>query len=159
MSGEASAEERIGQPLSREDKIVPSARVFRIPEGNMDGRASAKRLSGSAWSKTLDVFDQVVRAVNLILEAFRPEGDRRPHNPALDPPINMDPNAEFFQVGEQLAEAALLTVLNPRSVAAKFTRLGERLGENFDPVTVDRITKNLKRLRRAKSIDKAASEG
>jgi len=111
------------------------------------------------WADNSYVFDQVVRAVNLILEAFRPEGDRRPQNPALDPPINMDPNAEFFQVGEQLAEAALLAVLNPRSVAAKFTRLGERLGENFDPVTVDRITKNLKRLRRAKSIDKAASEG
>ena len=52
-AGEASAGERIGQPLSRENKIVPSAHVFRITEGNMDGRASAKRLSGSAWSKTL----------------------------------------------------------------------------------------------------------
>ena len=39
--GEASAGERIGQPLSRENKIVPSADVFRITEGNMDGRASA----------------------------------------------------------------------------------------------------------------------
>jgi len=111
------------------------------------------------WADNSYVFDQLVRAVNLILEAFRPEGDRRPHNPALDPPINMDPNAEFFQVGEQLAEAALLAVLNPRSATAKFTRLGERLGENFDPVTIDRIAKNLKRLRRAKSIDKATSKG
>ena len=39
--GEASAGERTGQPLSRESKIVPSADVFRITEGNMDGRASA----------------------------------------------------------------------------------------------------------------------
>ena len=39
--GEASAGERIGQPLSRVNKIVPSADVFRITEGNMDGRANA----------------------------------------------------------------------------------------------------------------------
>ena len=39
--GEASAGERIGQPLSRESKIVPSADVFRITEGNMGRRASA----------------------------------------------------------------------------------------------------------------------
>ena len=35
--GEASVGERIGQPLSRVNKIVPSADVFRITEGNMDG--------------------------------------------------------------------------------------------------------------------------
>jgi hypothetical protein len=39
--GEASVGERIGQPLSRVNKIVPSADVFRITEGNMDGRANA----------------------------------------------------------------------------------------------------------------------
>jgi hypothetical protein len=39
--GEASAGERIGQPLSRESKIVPGADVVRITEGNMDGRVSA----------------------------------------------------------------------------------------------------------------------
>jgi hypothetical protein len=39
--GEASAGERTGQPLSRESKIVPSADVVRITEGNMDGCASA----------------------------------------------------------------------------------------------------------------------
>ena len=38
---EASVGERIGQPLSRVNKIVPSADVFRITEGNMDGRANA----------------------------------------------------------------------------------------------------------------------
>ncbi len=35
--GEASAGERIGQPLSRENKIVSGADVLRITEGNMDG--------------------------------------------------------------------------------------------------------------------------
>jgi len=32
--GEASTGERIGQPLSRVNKIVPGADVFRITEGN-----------------------------------------------------------------------------------------------------------------------------
>ena len=36
-AGEASAGERIGQPLSRENKIVPGADVLRITEGNRDG--------------------------------------------------------------------------------------------------------------------------
>jgi hypothetical protein len=35
--GEASAGERIGQPLSRENKIVPGADVLINAEGNMDG--------------------------------------------------------------------------------------------------------------------------
>ena len=35
--GEASAGERIGQPLSRVSKIVPSADVVEITEGNTDG--------------------------------------------------------------------------------------------------------------------------
>ena len=39
--GEASAGERIGQPWSRESKIVPSADVVVITEGNTDGGASA----------------------------------------------------------------------------------------------------------------------
>ena len=34
--GEASTGERIGQPLSRVNKIVPGADVFRITEGNTD---------------------------------------------------------------------------------------------------------------------------
>ena len=37
--GEASAGERIGQPLSRENKIVPRADVFRSTEGNTDAPA------------------------------------------------------------------------------------------------------------------------
>ena len=36
-AGEASAGERIGQPLSCENKIVPGADVLRNTEGNMDG--------------------------------------------------------------------------------------------------------------------------
>ena len=40
-SGEASAGERAGWPLSRERAIVPGADVVRITEGNMDGRVIA----------------------------------------------------------------------------------------------------------------------
>jgi hypothetical protein len=39
--GEASVEERIGQPLSRESLINPSADVFESTEGNTDGCVSA----------------------------------------------------------------------------------------------------------------------
>ncbi len=39
--GEASAGERIGQPLSRESLKVPGADVFGLTEGNMDGRVIA----------------------------------------------------------------------------------------------------------------------
>ena len=39
--GEASAGEHIGQPLSRESKIVPGADVVVFTEGNMDGRVIA----------------------------------------------------------------------------------------------------------------------
>jgi hypothetical protein len=35
--GEASAGEHIGQPLSRENKIVPGADALRNAEGDMDG--------------------------------------------------------------------------------------------------------------------------
>jgi hypothetical protein len=38
---EASAGERIGQPLSRESLKVPGADVFSLTEGNMDGRVIA----------------------------------------------------------------------------------------------------------------------
>ena len=51
--GEASAGERIGQPLSCENKIVPGADVLRNAEGNMDGGiiASARpaRRSRRPW--------------------------------------------------------------------------------------------------------------
>ena len=40
-AGEASVGERIGQPWSRESKIVSGAHVVIITEGNMDG-ASAR---------------------------------------------------------------------------------------------------------------------
>jgi len=39
--GEASVGEHIGQPLSRESKIVPGADVVEITEGNMGGRVIA----------------------------------------------------------------------------------------------------------------------
>jgi hypothetical protein len=38
---EASVGEHIGQPWSRESKIVSGADVVRITEGNMDGRVIA----------------------------------------------------------------------------------------------------------------------
>ena len=37
--GEALTGERIGQPLSRESKIVPGADVFIITEGNIDRKS------------------------------------------------------------------------------------------------------------------------
>jgi hypothetical protein len=39
--GEASAGERIGQPLSRERSLVPSAHVVQNTEGDTDGREIA----------------------------------------------------------------------------------------------------------------------
>ena len=39
--GEASAGERIGQPLSRESLKISGADVVAFTEGNMDGRVSA----------------------------------------------------------------------------------------------------------------------
>ena len=39
--GEALTGERIGQPSSRENLIVPGADVFEITEGDMDGRVIA----------------------------------------------------------------------------------------------------------------------
>ena len=39
--GEASAGERIGQPLSSDRNVIPSADVVSITEGNTDGRESA----------------------------------------------------------------------------------------------------------------------
>jgi hypothetical protein len=49
VSGEASAGERIRQPLSREKKIVPSACVFRITKGacgNSTARVRSRRETG-----------------------------------------------------------------------------------------------------------------
>src|SRR5690242_13703017 len=40
-AGEASVGESVGQPLSRESKIVPGAHVVIITEGNMDGHVIA----------------------------------------------------------------------------------------------------------------------
>ena len=40
-AGEASAGERIGQPLSRETVLIPGADAVCLSEGDMDGRANA----------------------------------------------------------------------------------------------------------------------
>jgi len=45
-SGEASAGDGIGQPLSR-DRNIPGANAVEIAEGNMDGRTNAS--ARSAW--------------------------------------------------------------------------------------------------------------
>jgi hypothetical protein len=39
--GEASAGERVGQPLSRERKLIPRADAVRKAEGNTDGHVTA----------------------------------------------------------------------------------------------------------------------
>ena len=51
--GEALTGECIGQPLSRERRIVPGADAVRTAEGKMDGRASRERPADPAWSQTL----------------------------------------------------------------------------------------------------------
>ena len=50
--GEASAGERIGQPLSRESTLIPGADVVPL-SGRQHGRARYReRPDGPAWSKT-----------------------------------------------------------------------------------------------------------
>ena len=44
-AGEASAGERIGQPLSRDRLLISGADTFRTVEGNMFGRALASALT------------------------------------------------------------------------------------------------------------------
>jgi hypothetical protein len=51
--GEALTGEHMGQPLSRERRIVPGADAVRTAEGNMDGRAIRERSDDPAWSQTL----------------------------------------------------------------------------------------------------------
>jgi hypothetical protein len=51
--GEASAGERIGQPLSRESSLFWGADTVRVVEGNTGGCASASVRCDPAWSETL----------------------------------------------------------------------------------------------------------
>jgi hypothetical protein len=51
--GEASAGERIGQPLSRESDKSQGAHGVSLSEGNTAARAIASVRSGPAWSETL----------------------------------------------------------------------------------------------------------
>jgi hypothetical protein len=50
--GKASAEERIGQPLSRERNLIPGADAVVRAEGNTDGHDRRERPEGQAWSTT-----------------------------------------------------------------------------------------------------------
>lgn len=52
-AGEASAEERIGQPLNRERPIIPGADTVPNVEGHTHGRATRERPDDPAWSQTL----------------------------------------------------------------------------------------------------------
>ena len=55
--GEASAGERIGQPLSRESDLIPGADAVRMC-GRQHGRARQReRPDGPAWSETLACAD------------------------------------------------------------------------------------------------------
>jgi hypothetical protein len=59
--GEASAGEHIGQPLSRESKIVPGAHVVIFTEGNMDGRAIASARPARRGRRPWHVWKLLVR--------------------------------------------------------------------------------------------------
>ena len=75
--GEASAGERIGQPLSRENKIVSGADVLRITEGNMGRGHYREHPSGPAWSKTLACVEALCTGTGR--SRVRPaDGHRRP---------------------------------------------------------------------------------
>jgi hypothetical protein len=55
--GEASAGERVGQPLSRESYSVLGADAVLKAEGDTAGRATASVSADPAWSKTLACMD------------------------------------------------------------------------------------------------------
>ena len=56
-TGEASAGERRGQPLSRERNLIPGADAVIRAEGNTDGHDRRERPNAPAWSKTLACVD------------------------------------------------------------------------------------------------------
>ena len=56
-AGEASAGERIGQPLSHESAINSGADAVSEAQGNMIGLAIAKCPIGPAWPETLACAD------------------------------------------------------------------------------------------------------
>ena len=59
--GEASAGENIGQPLSRESKIVPGADMVVIMEGNMGGRVIASARPARRGRRPWHVWKFLVR--------------------------------------------------------------------------------------------------
>ena len=59
--GEASAGERIGQPLSRDNLSDPGADVFEITEGHIDGRVSASVRPTRRGRRTWHVWKLFVR--------------------------------------------------------------------------------------------------
>ena len=59
--GEASAGEHIGQPLSRESKIVPGAHVVIFTEGNTDGHVIASARPARRGRRPWHVWRLLVR--------------------------------------------------------------------------------------------------
>ena len=59
--GEASAGDRIGQPLSRESEREPSADAVLIAEGNMDGHVTASACPAWRGLRTWHVQTLLVR--------------------------------------------------------------------------------------------------
>jgi hypothetical protein len=118
-------------------------------------------------------YDQAVQAINVLLEAFRPPGERLPEHlreprllPAAPvsgegPPIETDFNAQARALGEGAARLALLAMADPDALTpgagvGKLRRLGARIRQRF-PDIAERIRANLKRRRREERA--AADEG
>ena len=61
--GEAWVGDGIGQPWSRESKIVSGADVVEITEGEMDGSVIAEAPTNPAWSETLACADALCAGI------------------------------------------------------------------------------------------------
>ena len=70
--GEASAGERVGQPLSREINLVPGADAVCWAEGDAGGRAKRERSSDPARSENLACMDALCTETGR--SAVHPEG-------------------------------------------------------------------------------------
>src|SRR5215472_9575236 len=119
-------------------------------------------------------YDQAVQAINVLLEAFRPPGERLPEHlreprplPAAPvsgegPPIEIDFNGQARALGEGAAGLALLAVADPDALLpgtghGKLRRLGVRIQQRF-PDAAERIRANLERHRQEK-LGRAPDEG
>ena len=84
--GEASAGERVGQPLSREINLVPGADAVCWAEGHAGGRAIASVRADPARSKTLACMDALCRKPgDLQLDRGRLSCVHGPHREGEEP--------------------------------------------------------------------------